>query len=86
MAYVYILQSQINARYYIGSTNDFSRRIDEHNQGKSAYTKLTRPFDLVFSKKYLTLKEARQVEYKLKKLKSRKIIEMIVKDKEIKLV
>ena len=84
MAFVYILQSQTNFRYYIGSTNNLERRLKEHNAGKSTYTKLTKPFKLVFAKEYLALREARQIEYKLKKLKSRKIIERIILDKEIR--
>ena len=85
MAFVYILQSQTNLRYYIGSTNNIERRLNEHNSGKLPYTKLTKPFKLVFMKEYLTLKEARQIEYKLKKFKSRKIIERIILDNEIRI-
>ena len=85
MPFVYILQSQVNKRYYIGSTIDLNKRITEHNLGKSKYTRLTKPFDLVFCKEYLTIKQARNIEYRLKKLKNRKIIERIISDNDIKL-
>ncbi|HBB76722.1 MAG: hypothetical protein A2186_00185 [Candidatus Levybacteria bacterium RIFOXYA1_FULL_41_10] len=85
MAFVYILQSLTNSRYYIGSTNNLDRRINEHNQGKSGYTRFTRPFKLAFAKEFSTSREARQIEYKLKKLKSRKIVERIVSSGEIRI-
>ncbi len=83
MAYLYILQSLVNSRYYIGSTEDWKRRLGEHNQGKSRYTRLTKPFRIVFLKSYSTLKEAHGIELELKKLKSRKIIERIIEEQKI---
>lgn len=85
MAWVYILQSDVNDRFYIGSTNDLEQRLIEHNSGQSGYTKFTRPFKLVFSQEYKTLNEARKIEYKLKSFKSRKIIERIILENEIKM-
>ncbi|HUD09548.1 MAG TPA: GIY-YIG nuclease family protein [Patescibacteria group bacterium] len=85
MAYVYILQSLVNSRYYIGSTDDIKRRIEKHNSGKSTYTRLTRPFKLMFYQEYPTLTKARQIEYKLKQLKSKQIIERIISDQEIRI-
>jgi len=85
MSTLYILKSLTNFRYYIGSTDNLTRRLTEHNNGKSPYTRLTKPFKLVFSKEYKTLKEARKTEHKLKKLKSRKIIERITQEKEVRI-
>ncbi len=82
---LYILQSEVNNRYYIGSTNNLERRLFEHNSGVSKYTRLTRPFKLVFSSRYDSIKKARRIEYKLKKFKSRSIIEKIIKSGQIKL-
>jgi len=83
--YVYILQSNINHSYYIGSTINPVRRLNEHNAGISKSTRLLRPWNLVFAQKYDDIKIARQMENRLKKLKSRKIIEIIIKDKYIKM-
>ena len=85
MGYLYILQSDINGRFYIGSTNDLYRRLQEHNKGFSKYTRLTRPFKLVFNQQYSSLEEARRIEYKLKKFKRRSIIEKIIASREIQL-
>jgi putative endonuclease len=85
MAVVYILQSQKNGRYYIGSTNNIERRLLEHNSGKTKSLRNILPVELLFKKEYADLSEAGRMELRLKKLKNRKIIERIIKDKEIKL-
>ena len=82
---VYILQSLKNGRYYIGSTNAIERRFEEHCRGHVAATKYLLPLELKFFQVYESLELARRIEYRLKKLKSRKIIEKIVLEKEIKL-
>lgn len=45
---VYILKSIQNNRYYIGCTNNVSRRIEEHNSGYGKYTKRYAPWKLVY--------------------------------------
>jgi len=78
MFYVYIIKSEINDRYYIGSTNNIKRRIMEHNLGKSIYTRLSAPFKLCYFEKLKTLKDARKREYFIKKKKSRIYIEWLI--------
>lgn len=85
MGTVYILKSLRNGRYYIGSTVNIDRRLHEHNSGKSTYTKLSRPFELVFRQNFDSLVEAKRIEYKIKRLKSRAIIERIVEEGFIRL-
>lgn len=85
MGIVYILRSLANNRYYIGSTNDLRRRLKEHQIGRSKYMSRILPFELVFTQDFADIKQARQIEYKLKKLKSRVIIEKIISDGIIKL-
>jgi len=81
---VYILQSEKNIRYYVGSTNDLDRRLVEHNSGKTKSLKYLRPLRVVFKKEYATLLEARKMELRLKNLKSRSILEKIIKEGEIR--
>ena len=85
MGYLYILQSRLKLKYYIGSTIDLEKRIKEHNNGYVISTKHLRPLELKFFKKFDSIKEARRIEYNLKKLKSRIIVEQIVLQQEIKL-
>lgn len=80
---VYILRCS-NNRYYIGSTGNLERRISEHEGGHVTSTKHLLPVELVFSQTYKTIQLARQIEYRLKKQKSRIIIEKIIQDGFIK--
>ena len=82
---VYILLCA-NNRYYIGSTDNLDRRLCEHQDGLVKTTKNVLPIKLVFFQKFETLKQARQVEYKLKKKKSKIIIEQIIRDGNIKFI
>lgn len=66
MFYVYVLLSQIDKQWYIGSTNDLRRRLLEHNNGKVYSTALRKPFKLVYYEAYLEEKDARHRERNLK--------------------
>ena len=74
MWFVYIL-SMNNWKYYVWSTTDLERRIAHHQNGKVQSTKYFTPLWLLYSRKCTTIREARQVEYWLKKQKDRKQIE-----------
>lgn len=67
MFYVYIIKSKKDGKCYIGSTNDLKQRMVEHNNGKVFSTKSRRPFVLVYYESYLSEKDARLREQKLKK-------------------
>lgn len=84
--YLYILRSIKNSSYYVGSTINVDNRLAEHNQGRVKATKYLVPLELVFIEKFGTIKEARQAEYKLKKKKSRLIIEKIVAEGNIRFI
>ncbi len=83
MSYVYILKSN-KGKYYIGSTVDIGKRIKQHKQGSTPSTHRMGNMGLVFSQEFKTLKDARSVEYKLKRLKRRDYIEKIISDGFIK--
>jgi len=70
-----------NGQYYVGSTNNPNRRLHEHNIGYCKSTKHKLPYSLVFCQEFDTIKEAGQAEYKIKKQKSRQIIEKIITTK-----
>jgi len=82
---VYILQCN-NGRFYVGSTDDIERRLAEHQGGSEKATRDILPVRLVLFQACDTLLRARQVEYRVKKLKSRVIIERMIADGHIKLV
>jgi putative endonuclease len=46
MWYVYILRSMKDRNFYVGSTDNIHRRLNEHNSGKVDSTKGRIPFSL----------------------------------------
>ncbi len=78
--YVYILKSEKNGRYYVGSTNNIERRLREHNNRTQKATKYIAPLKLIHTEKYDSLLDARRRERKIKSWKSRKKIEELISD------
>ena len=74
MWYVYVLQSLVNKRYYTSYTKDIERRLTEHNNGKTKYTRSTIPFELVYKEIYNTSLEAARREKFLKSGKGREFL------------
>ena len=66
MWYIYILQSEKDAKYYIGSTGNLERRLIKHNAGATTSTRNRRPLRLIYSEAYLTKTEAIKREYQIK--------------------
>ena len=67
VTYVYILECA-DGSYYVGSTQDLERRIEEHQAGliPKAYTASRRPVRLVWSQAFPTHDEAFNWERRLK--------------------
>jgi putative endonuclease len=84
MAWVYILKTQ-SGKLYVGSTSDLDERISHHKGGFTPSTKRLGNPELIFSQEYRTLKDARFVELRLKKLRSRVYIDRIIQDGKIKI-
>ena len=78
MFYVYILRSRQNKSYYIGHTDNFVRRIAEHNSGKNISTKAKAPWDLVRKEFFNTRAEAMKREREIKNKKRKSYIEWLI--------
>ncbi|MBI5421219.1 MAG: GIY-YIG nuclease family protein [Parcubacteria group bacterium] len=65
MFYTYVLQNK-NKMLYTGSTNDLWKRFNEHNSGKSEYTKHRGPYQLIYYEACLSEEDARSREKYLK--------------------
>jgi putative endonuclease len=70
MYYRYILKSNKDDSLYIGYTNDLRRRLKEHNTSFSKATKSRLPLKLVYYEAYLSEKDAKEREFKLKRFSS----------------
>jgi putative endonuclease len=69
MFYLYILYSVKADRFYVGHTSDISKRITEHNTGKSKFTATSNDWILKYSKSYKTRLEAIELSSQLKRKK-----------------
>jgi len=80
MYVVYILFSDIPNKYYIGSTENLELRIKHHNYGATPSTKSGAPnWKVVYSEKAADKPAARKREREIKKKKSRKYIEFLIR-------
>jgi len=76
--YVYFLKSLKDGRYYIGVSDNITRRLKEHNSGLSKFTAPFRPYELKRVEKFTKISDAYKRERFIKKKKSKKIIELII--------
>ena len=79
---VYILRSESISGYYVGHTDDLSRRILQHNDSEyqgSKHTKRNKgPWTCVYAEQYNTRAEAMRREKEIKAKKSRQYIEFLI--------
>ncbi len=75
MYIVYILYSQSLDRFYVGFTNDLTRRLAEHNRIKGKYTDSGIPWEIVYSEKFTSKSEAMIREQFIKSKKSHSFIQ-----------
>ena len=84
MYFIYILYSKSADQYYVGSTNNVERRLDEHNNSPNVtFTSKHRPWMLMAA--YQCGEDessAVKIERFIKEQKSRKLIERLVQDGE----
>jgi len=66
MYYVYILKSSKSGILYYGYTDNLKRRLEEHNNGKSKFTKGHLPWILVFYAAFADKQKAKNFELYIK--------------------
>ena len=79
MYHLYILISNKIDKYYVGHTDNIIERVERHNRGGEKYTTVGQPWILVYSEGYQTKELAYKREREIKKWKSKKMIEKLIK-------
>ena len=78
MPHTYILFSEKLNNYYVGSTSNINRRIEDHNRGKENFKSTGMPWSIAYSETFGNLADARRREFQIKKQKSRSYIERLI--------
>lgn len=76
--YVYILQSNKDGSYYVGSAVDANKRLSQHNKAKSGYIASKKPWKLVHFEKFKSKEKAVEKEHYLKRQKSALFYQMLI--------
>ncbi|MDQ3545151.1 MAG: GIY-YIG nuclease family protein [Verrucomicrobiota bacterium] len=74
---VYVLLN-LQARRYIGLTENLERRLQQHNAGVSKWTKNRGPWKLVWQSEPMSLSNARKLENQLKRQKGGRGLDHII--------
>ena len=72
--FVYIIQSEKDGSYYIGSTENLESRLEKHNNTHSGYTGRKQPWKIVYTERLTSKTEARKRENYIKRMKSKDFI------------
>jgi putative endonuclease len=78
MYHTYIIYSKTLDKFYIGSCENLEKRLNDHNTGRSTFTKTGKPWILIWTKAFSSRSEAQTEEYRIKAKKSRKYIEYLI--------
>jgi len=66
MFYAYIIQSLKDKSFYVGSTSDLKKRLNQHNKGRAKYSSTKTPFKLIWYGAFSTKTKAQEFERYLK--------------------
>ena len=80
MFVVYILRSTTTGQFYVGHTEHLAQRLEEHNDGRSHFTKGRGPWEMVYKEEMGTKGEAMKRESAIKGRKSKRYIEGLIAD------
>jgi putative endonuclease len=67
MYFVYIIESLMDGDFYKGCSENYQRRLEEHNRGESKFTRCKLPWKLIFVQAFETKRDALIRERQIKK-------------------
>jgi putative endonuclease len=77
--FTYIIKSQLDQSFYIGSTSNLETRLRAHNSGKSPYTSKKKPWEIVYFEEFGNKSDALKREKFLKKQRNKEFYQKIIK-------
>ncbi len=80
MHFVYILRSDVNGKYYIGSTEDLNKRLNYHNSGKVKSTKAFKPWKIIYKETFKNKIDALKRERQIKSYKGGNAFKLLVRN------
>ena len=78
MYIVYAIKSEVDNRIYVGFTDNLTRRLREHDSGKTKSTKGFRPWKLFYTERVSERMEARKREKYLKSGSGKEFLKQIL--------
>ena len=79
MYYCYILYSEKLDKYYIGSTSNLKGRLQRHNTSNHGFTSTGKPWEVKHCEEFVNKDSALKREMQLKKWKSKKVLEELIR-------
>ena len=80
MFYVYVIESNIEGKLYIGLTNNLDIRLSEHNRGLNFPTKPYRSWAIIHIEGYLNREDAHRRENYLKTSQGSRLLRRMLKE------
>jgi putative endonuclease len=80
--FVYIIYSADKDKYYVGQTSNLEDRIKSHLSHISPYTSIANDWKLIYYEELSSRSEAIKRKNEIKRKKSRKYIEWLIKSKQ----
>lgn len=78
--WVYILKSNLDGNFYVGSTGNLEDRLKRHFAGRSKATKHRLPLRLVWFRQFNNKSEAVKTERYIKKCRNHQFIEKLIQE------
>jgi len=78
--FVYVIQSEVDKRLYVGLSHNVAKRLKSHNNGENFSTKGFRPWKLVYQEEIGTREDARKREKYLKSGYGKEFLKNLVKN------
>jgi putative endonuclease len=79
MYFVYVIQSEVDKKFYTGFSEDVYKRLEQHNAGLVTSTKYRTPFRLVYFEASLNKEDAMHREKYLKTTYGKRYIKTRIK-------